>query len=68
MLGGVALLGLIGMISHAFAEFGVEKVIEAVVKEQLKKRSKRDIISEIKRYPITKGLKLKIINSIENIV
>lgn len=64
MLGGIATLGAIGLISHTIAEYGTEKVIKAVVKEQLKK--KEQIIKEIGDYPITKGLKLKVINYVEN--
>ncbi|WP_086444712.1 hypothetical protein [Candidatus Enterococcus lemimoniae] len=66
MIGGIATLGVIGLISHTIADYGTEKVIQAVVKEQLKKKDQDQIIKEIENYPITKGLKLKVINYVEN--
>ncbi|MGX7201598.1 hypothetical protein BCR22_08865 [Enterococcus plantarum] len=66
MIGGIATLGVIGLISHTIADYGTEKVIQAVVKEQLKKKEQNQIIKEIWNYPITKGLKLKVINYVEN--
>lgn len=64
---GIATLGVAGLLAHAFAEFGTEKVIIAVVKEQLKTKSRTQIIYEIEKYPITKGLKLKIIDKIKKV-
>ena len=49
-------------MSHSIAEFGTEAVVKAVVTEQLKSKSKDQIIKEINYYPLTKGLKLKIID------
>ena len=62
ILGGIATLGVIGLVSHSIAEYGTEAVIKAVVTEQLKSKSKDQIIKEINDYPLTKGLKLKIID------
>lgn len=65
MIGGIATLGLIGLITHAISEYGFEKVVEAVIKAQLKNKNKSQIINQIKRYPLSKGLKLKIISFVE---
>lgn len=62
MLGGIGTLAIIGLISHGMAEYGTE----AVVKEQMKKKPKDQIVKEIKAYPLTKGLKLKVIDYIQN--
>jgi len=67
MVGGIAFLGIVGLITHTVAEKGTEAVLTAVVKEQLKTNSADEIISKVKKYWITKGLKLKIIDKINNI-
>ncbi|MDR3314822.1 MAG: hypothetical protein LBS96_10290 [Oscillospiraceae bacterium] len=65
MLGGIATLGVVGVLMHYMAEFGTEAVVKAVVKEQLKTASKAEIINKIKGYHLTKGLKLKVIDWVE---
>ncbi|CUR64574.1 hypothetical protein [Leuconostoc gasicomitatum] len=65
MVGGIGLLLFIGLSADKIAEFGYEKITQAVVKEQLKKFSKNEIISKVNKYPISKGMKLKIIQFIE---
>jgi len=67
MIGGLAFLGIVGLITHTIAEKGTEAVLTAVVKEQLKTKSAEEIIEEINKLPITKGLKLKIIDKIKRI-
>lgn len=62
MLGGIFALGLVALITHTVSEYGLEAVIKAVVREQQKTKSTQTIIREINGYPITKGLKLKIID------
>lgn len=64
MIGGIFALGTIGLITHTVSEYGLEEVIKAVVRTQRKTKSSQTIIREINRYPITKGLKLKIIDYI----
>lgn len=66
MLGGIGTLAIIGLISHGMAEYGTEAVVKAVVKEQMKKKPKDQIVKEIKNYALTKGLKLKVIDYIQN--
>lgn len=62
ILGGIATLGVIGLVSHSIAEYGTEAVVKAVVNEQLKSKTKEQIVKEVNDYPLSKGLKLKIID------
>lgn len=58
IIGGIATLGIIGLISDALAEYGISAVFKAVVKELYKKgETKETIINKIEKYPITKSLK-----------
>ncbi|MBN3963074.1 hypothetical protein [Nostoc sp. NMS8] len=61
MLGGIAVLGLLALMSQGLAEYGFEAVFNSTV-DQLRTRgkSKSDIEREIKSYPISSDLKLKI--------
>lgn len=65
MLGGAGLLLLIGLFADKITEFGYEKIITMVIKEQLKTNTKEDMIEKVKKYPITKGMKLKVIDFIQ---
>ena len=66
MIGGIALLGVIGLSADKIAEFGYEKITVLVIKEQLKTLSKENMIQKVSKYPISKGMKLKIIDYIEH--
>lgn len=67
MFGGLALLGFLGFAADSIAEYGYEEVTKRVVKEQLKTTSKSEMIKKIKKQPITKAMKLKIIDFVEHI-
>jgi hypothetical protein len=68
MLGGIAVLGILGLISWSISEYGFEKIAIAVIMELKKKGRKRsDVIKEIEGYPITRGMKLKILDSLNKI-
>ncbi|MGQ7462509.1 hypothetical protein ACTGZQ_08285 [Streptococcus suis] len=67
MVGGVGLLLLIGLSADKITEIGYEKITKMVIKEQLKTNSKEDMIAKIKNYPITKGMKLKIIDFVNSV-
>lgn len=61
MIGGIATLGLIGLISQAISEYGFEKIFVQVVKELVKKgETKESILLKINSYKISKSLKLKL--------
>ena len=67
ILGGIATLGVIGLISHAIADYGTEKVIEAVVDKQLETKSAEQIIKEVEGYPISRSMKLKVIDNVKKV-
>jgi len=61
MLGGIALLGVMVLISHALAKYGFRKIFEACVRRfEAQGMSKEEILRRIARYPISKDLKLRI--------
>jgi len=61
MLGGIAVLGLLSLISKGLADYGFESIFKAVV-EKLREdgKSHADIEREVDSYPISRELKLKI--------
>lgn len=68
MLGGIAVLGILGLISKGLAEFGFETIFKGIVEELKKKgKSQADIETEIDSYPISKTLKLKIKDYLQNL-
>lgn len=68
MVGGIAFLGVAGLISDALAEFGAEKILTAVVKElYLRGETKESIKAKVQKYPISKKLKLKLNNVLDEI-
>ena len=66
MIGGIVLLATIGLLADKIAELGYEEVTKLVLKEHLKTSSNEEAIELVKKYPITKYMKLKIIDYIEN--
>lgn len=67
MLGGVATLGVIGLISHSISEWGVDAIFSGVLQELLKRgESKSSIMNKIDGYPISKSLKRKLKEKVED--
>lgn len=61
MIGGVVTLGIIGLVSSLAVDYGYDAIVLAIIKEQLKTKSKEEIWNEIdKKKLISKSLKLKI--------
>jgi hypothetical protein len=61
MLGGIAVLGILGLISKGLSDYGFEAIFKATVDELRRKgKSKVDIEREVESYPISRDLKLKI--------
>lgn len=61
IVGGIATLGIIGLVTHGLAEYGVDAISCALVKELMKKgESKQSIIEKIEKYPISKSLKSRL--------
>lgn len=66
MIGGIALLGVIGLVSQGITEFGFDAIFTGVVKELcLRGESKETILAKIKKYPVSKSLKLKLAERLE---
>jgi len=60
MLGGIVLLGILVLISHALAKYGFRKIFEASVKRlQEQGLTKEEILRRVEGYPISKDLKLR---------
>ncbi len=73
MIGGIATLGIIGLISEAITEYGFDTIFSAVVKELYKRGETKDsLFRKIDKYPVSKSLKSKLkekirtLNSEEN--
>lgn len=68
MMGGIATLGAIGLVSEGIAEFGLDALFNAVVKELYKRGETKDsILHKIEKYPVSKGLKRKLRESVEKV-
>lgn len=63
MMGGVALLGVIGSTSRAISRHGIDYVSGAVIERFLREGySVREIRNKVDRFPISRGLKTEIRN------
>ena len=68
IIGGIVTLGVIGLISEGIAKYGFEAIFEAVVKELYTRgETKESVLKKIDKYPVSKDLKRKLTESIENI-
>lgn len=66
IIGGIATLGIVGLISEGIAQYGVDAIFSAVVKELYRKgETKEHILQKIERYPISKDLKRKLKEYVE---
>ena len=61
ILGGIAFLGVLSVISNAVTEYGFEAILKGVLNEfYAQGESKESIIRKINSYPFTEGLKIKL--------
>jgi len=68
MLGGIALLCVLALISNALAEYGFERVFEASVKSfRAKGMSKEEILRKVEGYPVSRAIKLKLRDALEKL-
>ena len=66
MLGGIALLGVLLLISKALTEYGTEVLLRRVIVGLKQKgHSRPDIMKAIDSYPISKSLKAKLREYVE---
>jgi hypothetical protein len=68
MLGGIGVLGIMMLISKAISKYGFEKIYYTVLNRLIEKGEKKEsIIKKINGYSISKSLKLKLIDKINNL-
>ncbi|AKT38401.1 hypothetical protein [Chondromyces crocatus] len=68
MLGGIALLGVLALISKAIADYGFEKLFIGTVDRLREKGTSLDEIRrKIQGYPISRELKLKILDHLNGL-
>lgn len=68
MIGGIVTLGVIGLISEGITEYGFDAIFSAVVKELYKRgETKNSILKKIEKYPVSKQLKRKLRDSLNEI-
>lgn len=61
ILGGIATLGITGLVSEGIAKYGLDSIFKSVITELEKKGENRETIkAKIEKYPISKELKLKL--------
>ena len=66
MLGGLITLGIIGLISAAFIQYGTEEIVQAVMIKQLQTKSLDDTKREVLEMRwISWGLKFRIIGCLD---
>lgn len=69
ILGGIATLGVIGLLTNGISKYGVNAIFTGVVKElYLRGESKESIKEKVSKYPVSKSLKLKLFDTLDNIV
>lgn len=67
IIGGIATLGVIGLISQGITDFGVDAIFSGVINELLKRgETKISIMHKINKYPISKSLKMKLREQVEH--
>ena len=66
ILGSIVTLGIIGLISEGIAQYGIDTIFSAVVKELYRKgETKEQLLQKIGRYSISKDLKRKLKEHVE---
>ena len=67
MLGGIGVLGLSVYISQAISRYGFEKIyLKTIERLYLRGETKETILIKIDQYPISKSLKIKLKDLLEN--
>ena len=67
MLGGIAVLGLLAVMSQALAEYGFDALFPAVISGLLNKGvSREEIESNIRKYPLGDDLRNKLLKLVDD--
>jgi hypothetical protein len=68
MLGGIAMLGVLALISKGLAEYGFEAIYSRVLHSLKNEKglTEEEIKRKINSYPISKGMKLKLIDKMDS--
>ena len=67
MVGGIALLGVLGLISKGVSDYGFGRIYSKSMSGLKDKgHSEQEVIDKINSLPISKSLKLKLIDKIKN--
>lgn len=68
IIGGIATLGVIGLISEGITKYGFDAIFSAVVNELNKRgETKESILRKIEKYPVSRDLKRKLREAVDNI-
>ena len=68
MLGGIFVLGLLGLISKGIANYGFEEIYSRVLHRLREEEglTEDELIEKINNYPISRGMKLKLIDKVKS--
>ena len=68
MIGGIATLGVAGLISEGIARYGVEAIFKGVIRKlYFQGETKASIKAKVEKYPITKSLKSKLYEMLDQV-
>ena len=68
MIGGIVTLGIIGLLAEGITKYGMDAIFSSIVKELCRRgETKESIHKKIKKYPISKDLKRKLTELLEQI-
>lgn len=68
MVGGIAFLGVSGLVADAVTRFGTDAILTAVIKQLYKNgETKETIKRKVAKYPVSKGLKLKLYDTLDKL-
>lgn len=68
MIGGLAFLGVSGLLAESITKYGANAIYIAVIKQLYKNgETKESIKKKIYSYPVSKGLKLKLFDVLQRL-
>ncbi len=68
MMGGIAVLGIIGLVSQGIASYGMEAIFKGVVEKlRASGKSHQQIRKELESYPISRTLKRDLLEHLDRL-